>query len=70
MLYKQGLIKGGDLNNAIVVVDRVVDKSELQYLASLFNKKTVEVKNEGILNNVELRYKNEPARPQAFGPGG
>jgi len=62
MLYKQGLIKGGDLNNAIVVVDRVVDKSELQYLASLFNKKTVEVKNEGILNNVELRYKNEPAR--------
>jgi UDP-3-O-[3-hydroxymyristoyl] N-acetylglucosamine deacetylase/3-hydroxyacyl-[acyl-carrier-protein] dehydratase len=62
MLYKQGLIQGGDLNNAIVVVDRVVEDSELQYLAKLFNKETVEVKNEGILNNVELRYKNEPAR--------
>jgi UDP-3-O-[3-hydroxymyristoyl] N-acetylglucosamine deacetylase/3-hydroxyacyl-[acyl-carrier-protein] dehydratase len=62
MLYKQGLIQGGDLNNAIVVVDRVVDDSELQYLAKLFNKDHVEVKNEGILNNVELRYKNEPAR--------
>jgi UDP-3-O-[3-hydroxymyristoyl] N-acetylglucosamine deacetylase/3-hydroxyacyl-[acyl-carrier-protein] dehydratase len=62
MLYKQGLIKGGDLNNAIVVVDRVVEENELQYLARLFNKDYVEVKNEGILNNVELRYKNEPAR--------
>jgi UDP-3-O-[3-hydroxymyristoyl] N-acetylglucosamine deacetylase/3-hydroxyacyl-[acyl-carrier-protein] dehydratase len=62
MLYKQGLIKGGDLNNAIVVVDRVVEENELQYLARLFNKEYVEVKNEGILNNVELRYKNEPAR--------
>jgi UDP-3-O-[3-hydroxymyristoyl] N-acetylglucosamine deacetylase/3-hydroxyacyl-[acyl-carrier-protein] dehydratase len=62
MLYKQGLIQGGDLNNAIVVVDRVVEDNELQYLARLFNKDYVEVKNEGILNNVELRYKNEPAR--------
>jgi len=62
MLYNQGLIQGGDLNNAIVVVDRIVDDSELQHLAKLFNKDTVEVKNEGILNNVELRYKNEPAR--------
>jgi UDP-3-O-[3-hydroxymyristoyl] N-acetylglucosamine deacetylase/3-hydroxyacyl-[acyl-carrier-protein] dehydratase len=62
MLYKQGLIQGGDLNNAIVVVDRVVEDSELQHLARLFNKEYVEVKNEGILNNVELRYKNEPAR--------
>ena len=62
MLYKQGLIQGGDLNNAIVVVDRVVEDNELHYLARLFNKDYVEVKNEGILNNVELRYKNEPAR--------
>jgi UDP-3-O-[3-hydroxymyristoyl] N-acetylglucosamine deacetylase/3-hydroxyacyl-[acyl-carrier-protein] dehydratase len=62
MLHKQGLIKGGDLNNAIVVVDRVVKDEELQELASLFNKPRVEVKKEGILNNVELRYNNEPAR--------
>lgn len=62
MLYKNNLIKGGDLNNAIVVVDRIVEDNELDYLAHLFNKPKVEVKKEGILNNVELRYKNEPAR--------
>jgi UDP-3-O-[3-hydroxymyristoyl] N-acetylglucosamine deacetylase/3-hydroxyacyl-[acyl-carrier-protein] dehydratase len=62
MLYKNNLIKGGDLNNAIVVVDRVVEDNELDYLAELFNKPKVEVKKEGILNNVELRYRNEPAR--------
>ncbi len=62
MLYKNNLIKGGDLNNAIVVVDRQVKDNELDYLAGLFNKPKVEVKKEGILNNIELRYKNEPAR--------
>ncbi|UII32611.1 bifunctional UDP-3-O-[3-hydroxymyristoyl] N-acetylglucosamine deacetylase/3-hydroxyacyl-ACP dehydratase [Fulvivirga ulvae] len=62
MLHKHNLIKGGDLNNAIVVVDRVVKEEELESLASLFNKPKVEVKKEGILNNVELRYRNEPAR--------
>jgi UDP-3-O-[3-hydroxymyristoyl] N-acetylglucosamine deacetylase / 3-hydroxyacyl-[acyl-carrier-protein] dehydratase len=62
MLYKNNLIKGGDLNNAIVIVDRVVQDNELDYLAALFKKPKVEVKKEGILNNVELRYKNEPAR--------
>jgi len=62
MLYKNNLIKGGDLNNAIVVVDRIVQDNELDYLAELFNKPKVEVKKEGILNNVELRHRNEPAR--------
>ena len=62
MLYKSNLIKGGDLNNAIVVVDRIVEKEELAHLAKMFNKESVEVKKEGILNNVDLRYKNEPAR--------
>jgi UDP-3-O-[3-hydroxymyristoyl] N-acetylglucosamine deacetylase/3-hydroxyacyl-[acyl-carrier-protein] dehydratase len=62
MLQKQNLIKGGDLNNAIVIVDRVVQDHELEHLAKLFNKPKVEVKKEGILNNLELRYKNEPAR--------
>lgn len=62
MLYKNNLIKGGDLNNAIVVVDRIVEEKELANLAKMFNKQKVEVKKEGILNNVELRYKNEPAR--------
>ncbi|NUM31409.1 MAG: bifunctional UDP-3-O-[3-hydroxymyristoyl] N-acetylglucosamine deacetylase/3-hydroxyacyl-ACP dehydratase [Bacteroidetes bacterium] len=62
MLLKNNLIKGGDLNNAIVIVDRVIDDSELEHLAKLFNKPKVEVKKEGILNNVKLRFINEPAR--------
>ena len=62
MLYKNNLIKGGDLNNAIVIVDRVVQQDELEHIAKMLNKPRVEVKKEGILNNVELRYNNEPAR--------
>ncbi|MEQ8303761.1 MAG: bifunctional UDP-3-O-[3-hydroxymyristoyl] N-acetylglucosamine deacetylase/3-hydroxyacyl-ACP dehydratase [Cyclobacteriaceae bacterium] len=62
MLYKNNLIKGGDLNNAIVIVDRVVQAHELDNIAQMLNKPKVEVKKEGILNNVELRYNNEPAR--------
>jgi UDP-3-O-[3-hydroxymyristoyl] N-acetylglucosamine deacetylase/3-hydroxyacyl-[acyl-carrier-protein] dehydratase len=61
-LYNTGLIKGGDLNNAIVVVDRVIEDKELEQLAKLFNKPQVSVRKEGILNNVELRHINEPAR--------
>jgi UDP-3-O-[3-hydroxymyristoyl] N-acetylglucosamine deacetylase/3-hydroxyacyl-[acyl-carrier-protein] dehydratase len=62
MLLKHNLIKGGDLNNAIVVVDKVVSPDELEHLAKLFNRPTIEVAKEGILNNVELRHQNEPAR--------
>lgn len=62
MLHKNNLIQGGDLNNAIVVVDRVVEDDELDSLAQLFNKPKVEVRKEGILNNIQLRYQNEPAR--------
>lgn len=62
MLYKNNLIRGGDLNNAIVIVDRVVEPYELDNIAKMLNKPTVEVKKEGILNNIELRYNNEPAR--------
>ena len=60
-LYSQNLIKGGDLDNAIVFVDRKVEQEEINRLASLFNKPAVAVK-EGILNNVDLHFKNEPAR--------
>lgn len=62
MLLEQNLIKGGDLNNAIVVVDKQVDESDLSHLASLFNKPEVSVLDQGILNNVDLRFPNEPAR--------
>lgn len=62
MLYKNNLIRGGDLSNAIVVVDRVVSDDELADLAKMLGKPRVSVKKEGILNNVDLRHKNEPAR--------
>lgn len=61
-LAKANLIKGGDLENAIVIVDRTVEEGELDNLAKLLNKDKVEVKEEGILNNVDLRHQNEPAR--------
>jgi len=62
MLLKHNLIKGGDLNNAIVVVDKDVSKDELKHLAVLFNREDIDVAREGILNNIELRHQNEPAR--------
>lgn len=61
-LVKHDLIKGGDLNNAIVVVDREISQEKLDELAKLFNKPRVEVKEKGILNNVQLHFQNEPAR--------
>ena len=62
MLLANNLIKGGDLNNAIVVVDRAVSQDELDRLAKVFKKPSVEVRKEGILNTLELRFQNEPAR--------
>ncbi len=62
MLIEHNLVKGGDLNNAIVVVDKPVSQEEIDRLSKFFNKKDVEVKSEGYLNNLELRYPDEPAR--------
>jgi UDP-3-O-[3-hydroxymyristoyl] N-acetylglucosamine deacetylase/3-hydroxyacyl-[acyl-carrier-protein] dehydratase len=61
-LLDNNLIKGGDLSNAIVVVDKVVEQDELNRLAKIFNKQKIEVKQEGILNNVQMHFTNEPAR--------
>jgi UDP-3-O-[3-hydroxymyristoyl] N-acetylglucosamine deacetylase/3-hydroxyacyl-[acyl-carrier-protein] dehydratase len=61
-LLANNLIKGGDFENAIVIVENACDKNELQHLAELFNKPTVERVPEGYLNNLELRFINEPAR--------
>lgn len=61
-LLDHNLIKGGDLSNAIVVVDRQVNQDELDRLAKVFNKPEIEVKTEGILNNLQLHFPNEPAR--------
>ncbi len=61
-LLDNNLIKGGDLSNAIVVVDKIVSQEELNHLAKIFNKQKIEVKQEGILNNVQLHFTNEPSR--------
>ncbi|HLO71328.1 MAG TPA: bifunctional UDP-3-O-[3-hydroxymyristoyl] N-acetylglucosamine deacetylase/3-hydroxyacyl-ACP dehydratase [Flavipsychrobacter sp.] len=61
-LLDHNLIKGGDLSNAIVVVDKPVTQPELDRLAKVFNKQNIEVKQEGILNNIQLHFTNEPAR--------
>ena len=62
MLLDNNLIKGGDINNAIVVVDKKVDDEELKRLKKVFKKEKIQVKSEGYLNNLELRFPNEPAR--------
>lgn len=62
MLIEHNLIKGGDINNAIVVVDKPVTNEEMSRLAKSFKREKIEVKSEGYLNNLELRFPNEPAR--------
>ncbi|ATL47119.1 UDP-3-O-[3-hydroxymyristoyl] N-acetylglucosamine deacetylase [Chitinophaga caeni] len=61
-LLANNLIKGGDLNNAIVVVDKPMTEDQLKPIAKAFGRDKIAVQNEGILNNVELRFPNEPAR--------
>lgn len=62
-LSQQGLIKGGNLENALVIVDKDVDSKELEFLGKLFRLGYVpKVGENGILNGTPLRFKNEPAR--------
>jgi UDP-3-O-[3-hydroxymyristoyl] N-acetylglucosamine deacetylase/3-hydroxyacyl-[acyl-carrier-protein] dehydratase len=61
-LLHHNLIKGGDLNNAIVIVDREIEQDKLDNLAKIFNKPTVKVQGKGVLNNTVLHHQNEPAR--------
>ena len=56
------MIKGGDLNNAIVFVEEKISDKKLNFLAKKFNKTNIKVEEGGILNNLKLRFKNEPAR--------
>ncbi|HYV91381.1 MAG TPA: bifunctional UDP-3-O-[3-hydroxymyristoyl] N-acetylglucosamine deacetylase/3-hydroxyacyl-ACP dehydratase [Chitinophagales bacterium] len=60
-LMDSNLIRGGSLDNALVIVDHKIEDSKLKRLAAFFHKDDIEVE-EGYLNNVELRYRNEPAR--------
>ena len=61
-LLNNNLIKGGDINNAIIFVNKIVSQDELNRLAKLFKKPSVIVKSKGILNNIDLYFDNEPAR--------
>lgn len=61
-LYQSNLIKGGNLDNAIVLVDRVLGEEELNKLRNIFGKDDIKVEQRGILNNTTLHYNNEPAR--------
>lgn len=62
MLLDKGLIKGGDLNNAIVYVDKPLAKSNLSKLKKSFGKDEITVKPNGILDNLSLHHPNEAAR--------
>jgi len=62
VLAKHGLIKGGDLDNAIVLVDQILPQEKIDEIADLLGKPKMEIKEAGVLNNLELHFQNEPAR--------
>ncbi|WP_353777606.1 bifunctional UDP-3-O-[3-hydroxymyristoyl] N-acetylglucosamine deacetylase/3-hydroxyacyl-ACP dehydratase [Winogradskyella sp. 3972H.M.0a.05] len=62
MLLEHGLIKGGDLNNAIVYVDKKISPETIEKLKVAFKKDSIAVKPNGILDNLTLHYPNEAAR--------
>lgn len=62
MLLEHGLIKGGDLNNAIVYVDKPLSESNMDRLKEAFGKENIAVQPNGILDNLSLHFSNEAAR--------
>lgn len=61
-LLDMGLIKGGDMDNAIVIADRRMEQEDLDNLAKKMGKPGIKVDAEGVLNTVKLHFQNEPAR--------
>lgn len=61
-LANNNLIKGGDLDNALVIIDKPMRQEELDRLSELLNTPKIDVRPEGILNNTKLNFQNEPAR--------
>ena len=61
-LLNNNLVKGGDLDNAIVIIDREIPQDEMNRIADLFQHEHIEVRPQGILSNLELQFENEPAR--------
>ena len=66
-LKKDGLIQGGNLDNAVVIVDKEIDQKEADNLKGLFGiKQTISLGANGILNGKKLRFDNEPVRHKAL----
>jgi UDP-3-O-[3-hydroxymyristoyl] N-acetylglucosamine deacetylase/3-hydroxyacyl-[acyl-carrier-protein] dehydratase len=61
-LHRLGMIKGGDLDNAVVILEKEVEQAEIDRIAKLFNRPGINKHTAGILNNTELHFPNEPAR--------
>lgn len=61
-LLEQGLIKGGELNNAIVISEKEIPENKVKHLANIFNQDIHDLPLKGIVNHKELRYDNEMAR--------
>jgi UDP-3-O-[3-hydroxymyristoyl] N-acetylglucosamine deacetylase / 3-hydroxyacyl-[acyl-carrier-protein] dehydratase len=61
-LLAQNLIKGGDLDNAVVIAEKAMSKAELSALATKLGKESVEITQAGVLNTSDLRFENEPSR--------
>jgi UDP-3-O-[3-hydroxymyristoyl] N-acetylglucosamine deacetylase / 3-hydroxyacyl-[acyl-carrier-protein] dehydratase len=61
-LLDMGLIKGGDLDNAIVIANKVLSEEQRSILAQKLGKPSIEVNHEGVLNTSPLKFQNEPAR--------
>ena len=61
-LVANNLVKGGDVDNAIVFVAQMPEQKVLDQLSAFFNRKNLKVTENGVLDNVELHYPNEPAR--------
>lgn len=61
-LYKLGLVRGGDVDNAIVIAEHPVSEAQIEALSSLFGRKSISVTKSGYLNNLDLRFSDECGR--------
>ena len=61
-LFQMGLVKGGDVDNAIVIVEHPIPEEQLEQLCSLFNVKKLKISNKGYLNNLKLHFNDECGR--------
>ena len=61
-LFNNGLVKGGDVDNAIVIVEHPVSEEQVQHMSQLFNVPALKVREDGYLSNLVLRFPNECSR--------